>query len=169
MTMESFPRVGDVVYVRDDNDFNDDYNASGYITGVVIEKKEGINRFTSDGWKTEEGYTYRIDLGEGISFIKTCRRGEESWLFFPSRDAVVEQIEKELEEVRAITASPYIDWNLLKRYQQDRSSRLFEHRDPVKKLKELEQELLCLLQRQFGMLKLEDLYESCGEKNCVDF
>ena len=45
----------------------------------------------------------------------------------------------------------------------------FVSRDPVGRLKEMERGLLGLLRDQFGMLELEVLYDTYGEKTCMDF
>lgn len=85
---------------------------------------------------------------------------------FPSENAVRSNIEKELTSLRVITASRYIDLNILKNFLKYRISFSI---DPISRLRNTENMLLSELQMQFGMLELQDMYNTFGEKHCIDF
>ena len=148
-------KIGDIVYIRD-TDRN-----KGYASGEIVSKEEKEDRViykivANKGAEEEEYYSRTNDL---------C--GDKKQEVFESEEEILTEFEKEMAAIRVITASPYIDWDIMEKYQATNIYMYFQN--PVRRLEKLEKILLEVLQLQFAMLELEKIYAVHGEKNCIEF
>ena len=169
MRWYGFPQIGDKVFVRDS------FNERGYFRGTVVGEAKGWRRrITGKAGDAilvpEEGVRIRHeDDAEGEGVITATRLSDEPWEeLFPSEEAVVAAIEAELTGVRHISTSRYVNQNVLNEYMES-SVALGFYIDPVSRLKDAEEQLLFLLQNQYGLLEASEIYDAFGEERCVDF
>lgn len=179
MNSLNFPKIGDIVFYRTKHD---EFwcESCGYeratVTAISIctESDAAGNQTdeVSSGQKLRFQLTIQdedftdADEDENAYTCISCMPDEVCRTFFPSEEAICAEIEKELEPLRIITASPYIDRHLIKKFLEHEQPFSF---DPVCNVHDTEKRLLAELQAQFGMLELQDMYNTFGEKHCIDF
>lgn len=171
MKSEWIPQAGDTVYLRDGGSFR------GYFSGEVVREVQADEGFRL-GVKDGAGNTVFVPAGgceilaldgseAGEVFTRLWLPGRAGEELYPSEEAVEAVIEAELAKLRHISASRYLDPEILAQYLYTMGG--FLAHDPVSRTRDAEERLLILLQNQFGMLEPRAMFDALGEKSCADF